>query len=244
VLRLTESAVLEGFRSLRANVLSESTGYRTLLVTSAEVRDGKSTIVANLGAVVARSLRNVLIIDANLHQPVMHEVFEVTNDIGFSDVLVGSASLENALQQVQEQLYILSVGSMPEEASDLLNSDRMRTLLNQLARQFDLVLIDSPAVGTYSDAVSMAPLVDGVIVIAERARTRSQDLRALLGNLVSLNSVIAGVVINRGERRTPVTAPSFATTIARRSGVADAMTMRALNGNQGEERVAVEGADR
>jgi non-specific protein-tyrosine kinase len=234
-LRLAEPTLLEGFRSLRANVLSETTGFRTLLFTSAQSRSGKSTVAANLAATVARSMRNVVLIDANLHSPALHQIFGLQGEAGLSDVLVGTIGLEESLQLAEQQLYVLTVGTATEAAADLLNSERMRTLLRQLSRQFDLVLFDTSAVGSLSDALSLAPLVDGVVVVVERTRTKAEELSSVVSSLNSVGARVAGIVVNRAEKRPRLTGQEApARTIGRRIDAVDTATMRAVSANGSE----------
>jgi non-specific protein-tyrosine kinase len=203
-LRLEDPLVLEGYRWLRANVLSDTAGYRTLLVTSSASREGKSSVTANLAVAIAQSGRSVLLIDADLRRPTLHEVFGASSQVGLSEVLAGDQRLDAAVQQLGGiELYLLGAGSAVERATDLLSSDKMRNLLRQTGRQYDVVLVDSPAASEYADAISLATLVDAVIVVVEVSRTRDEDLRGIVANLQSVGSTIAGVVLNRVDRRTP-----------------------------------------
>jgi capsular exopolysaccharide synthesis family protein len=207
-LRLNEPAVLEGYRWLRANVLSGSASYRTLLVTSAMRSEGKSSVAANLAATIAQTNRSVLLIDGNLRKPTLHETFGATNSVGFSDVLVGNAQPEEALQKLGDyELYLMPSGSSLEPGTDLLSSEKARSLLRQLGRQYDIVLIDSPAAEAYSDAAALAPIVDGVIVVVERKRTEDFQLRNLLTSLDNVKATVAGLVVNRAEKRATAAYP-------------------------------------
>jgi capsular exopolysaccharide synthesis family protein len=201
-LRLNEPAVLEGYRWLRANVLSGSSSYRTVLITSAMRGEGKSSVAANLAATIAQTNRSVLLIDGNLRKPTLHETFGVTNSVGFSDVLVGNVQPEEAWQKLGDfELYLMPSGSSLEPGTDLLSSERARSVLRQLGRQYDIVLIDSPAAEAYSDAATLAPVVDGVIVVVERNRTEDFQLRNLLASLDNVKATVAGLVVNRAEMR-------------------------------------------
>jgi polysaccharide biosynthesis transport protein len=202
VLRLDEGAILEGFRSLRVNILSDSAGYHTVLVTSSGSREGKSSVAGNLAVAIAQANRRVLLIDANLRQPVLHEMFSGNNTTGLSEVLTGSANLDDSLQQLGGlDLFLLSAGTAVGQATDLLSSERMRAILRQASRQYDIVVIDTPAATDYADAIAIAPMVDGVIAVVERANTRDQDLRDLLNSLDNVNAPLAGIVVNRADQR-------------------------------------------
>ena len=202
VLRLDDQGILEGFRSLRVNILSDSAGYHTVLVTSSGSREGKSSVAGNLAVAIAQTNRRVLLIDANLRNPVLHEMFSGTNTVGLSEVLIGSANLDESLQQLGGlDLFLLPAGIAVSQATDLLSSERMRAILRQASRQYDIVVIDTPAATDYADAIAIAPMVDGVIAVVERANSRDQDLRDLLSSLDNVSASLAGIVVNRADQR-------------------------------------------
>jgi capsular exopolysaccharide synthesis family protein len=201
-LRLEEGNVLEGFRWLRANVLAEGGSMRSVLVTSAGEGEGKTSIVGNLAVAIAQTNRSVLLIDADLRNPSIHEMFGAVNNAGFSDVLAGTATFDEAAQQLGGMdLYVLTAGSSVDKATDLLSSDHMRAFLKAMAQKFDVILLDSPAATVYSDAIAVAPLVDGVIAVIEQARTDDTELRNLLASMTYVKGNLAGVVVNRADRR-------------------------------------------
>lgn len=215
VLRLEEQNVLEGFRWLRSNVLTESSGLRTALVTSAGEGEGKTSVAGNLAVAIAQTNRSVLLIDADLRNPTLHDMFGAINSAGFSDVLAGVATIEDAVQQLGGmELYVLTAGSSVDKATDLLSSDQMRVLLHTLSEKFDVILLDSPAATVYSDAVAMSPLVDGVIVVVEQARTTDNELRNLLTSIMYVKGNLAGLVVNRADRRARTTLTSVRTRTA------------------------------
>jgi capsular exopolysaccharide synthesis family protein len=206
VLRLEERNVLEGFRWLRANVLAESSGLRTALITSAGEGEGKTSVAGNLAVAIAQTNRSVLLIDADLRHPAVHDMFGATNNTGLSDVLAGVATVEDAVQQLGGmELYVLTAGSSVDKATDLLSSDPMRVLLRTLSEKFEVILLDSPAATVYSDAIAISPLVDGVIVVVEQARTTDNELRNLLASIMYVKANLAGLVVNRADRRARTT---------------------------------------
>lgn len=174
------------------------TALRTLLVTSAIPAEGKSTIVANLAATVGKSGRTVLAIDADLLLPTLHKIFELPNEIGLSNVLAGDVSLEEAIQETSAPgVWLLTSGLKTINRTELLESPSMRTILDDAARKFDVVIIDSPALLAVTDGVILASAVDGVVVVVRRAQTHEPALKAALQLLTAVNPKLIGVVVNR-----------------------------------------------
>ncbi len=168
------------------------------MVTSAEPDEGKSTIVANLALVMAQSGRKVLVVDCDLRRPSLHHIFDLPNDVGLSSVLKGKAMLEEALQQSKlPGVMVLSSGPLLHNPTDLLASLEMKVCLEELARQFDTVLLDTPALLPVIDAAVIAPSVDGTLLVARHARLRRGDLQAALEQLALSRAGLVGVAVNR-----------------------------------------------
>jgi capsular exopolysaccharide synthesis family protein len=171
---------------------------RTLLVTSAIPAEGKSTIVANLAATVGKSGRSVLVIDADLLLPTLHKIFEVPNEIGLSHVLAGELNLNEAIQETKAPgVWLLTSGIKTINRAELLESPSMRSVLEEAERQFDVVIIDSPALLAVTDGVILASAVDGVVMVVRRAQTHEAALKAALQLLKAANPKLIGVVVNR-----------------------------------------------
>ncbi len=198
VMRSQDASVVEGYRWLRTNVLAAGSDVRSALITSAAQGEGKTSVAGHLAVAIAQTKRRVLLIDADLRHPSIHTMFGIPNGVGFSDVLMGSKSLADALRRHGEiDLYILTAGSSVEGATDLLGSEKLRGLLRAATEKFEIVLVDSPSAGVYADAISMTPMVDGVIVVTQQARSTDVELRNLLEAISYVNGTLAGIVVNQ-----------------------------------------------
>jgi capsular exopolysaccharide synthesis family protein len=196
------SAQGESFRRLRTNIFipDHEVSLQTLLVTSAEPGEGKSTIVANLAYAVAQAGRQVLVIDCDLRLPTLHKIFNLSNEIGLSNVLKQEATLTEAIQASQiPGVQVLTSGPSPAYPAELLGSPHMSALLEQLKQQFDLILLDSPASLAVTDAAVLAPLVDGVLLVVGRAQSRQRAVEAAQQQLTSVKARLVGIVVNRAE---------------------------------------------
>jgi capsular exopolysaccharide synthesis family protein len=195
----------ESYRSLRSSILN-ALGQRDvpwrLLFISAGAGDGKTSVISNLGAALAGAQRKVLLVDADLRHPTLHEVFGMENEIGLIEFLgkqlpASTADTRQLIRATQiPGLYLMSAGHPGVNAPEILASDHLSLLLRDLVKGFDLVLLDSPPVLPYSDARSLAREADAVILVvrahvteiqaAIRARdTLAQDGADILGTILT-----------------------------------------------------------
>jgi capsular exopolysaccharide synthesis family protein len=191
------SPAAEQFRTLRTRIAQvESTGQRrVILVTSPGDGDGKTVTVANLALTMAQEFqRQVLLIDADLRNARLHECLGIPREPGLSDVLAGRTSLEDALVSLSEYRVIaLPAGAPHGRPTELLSSEPMRRLVENLGRRFDRVVIDSTA-AHFADAGVLEPLVDGVLLIVRAGRTSRPAVARALG-LVP-RAKLLGLVLN------------------------------------------------
>lgn len=197
---LPHSPAAEAYRTLRTSVqfLSLEHSLRTLQVTSPRTGEGKTTTLANLAVALAGAGQRVIVIDADLRRPRMHELFGVENSIGFTSVLLGEAPLSAALQEVPGQagLRLLTSGAKPSNPSELLASRRAAEVLASLAEAADLVLVDSPPVLPVTDAVALAPRMDATLVVVSAGTTTGRDLARTLETLGRVAAPVVGTVLN------------------------------------------------
>jgi capsular exopolysaccharide synthesis family protein len=192
----------EAFRRLRTNLLSLEGGPpKTLLVTSAEPDEGKSTIVANLARAFALSRRRVIVVDGDMRLPTLHKIFDLPNNVGLSNVLRHEARLSEAVQHSSVgDVYVLTSGPIPSNPAELLGASAMSALIKQLAEHFDIVLIDGPAILAVTDAAVLAQDVEAVLLVVGRARAEQEKVRAARQQLANVKANLVGAVVNRSER--------------------------------------------
>lgn len=174
--------------------------FRSLLITSATPEEGKSTIVANLALALAKSGRRVLAVDGDMLIPSLHRVFALPNTAGFSNVLTGETLLSDAVQDSQfPGLHVLTSGPPVKDRTALLDSPAAKHTIKQALAQFDVVLIDSPALLAVADAAVLAPLVDGVVLVVRRARSNRETVQDACKVLAGVKVNPAGVIVNYAE---------------------------------------------
>ncbi len=206
------SPVAESFRATLVSILfSGENGNRprVMVVTSANPSEGKSTVVSNLGIAVAEVNQKVLLIDADLRKPRLHDVFNLKNDRGLSDLLRSkdsiSAALDGAIQQTDiPDLYVLTSGSRTLAATSLLYSNRMPELLQKLRTEFETIFIDSPPMLQIPDSRVLGRMVDRVILVVRAGKTTRDAALAARQRFSEDGTRMLGTILNGWDpKRSP-----------------------------------------
>jgi capsular exopolysaccharide synthesis family protein len=172
-------------------------GFRTLSVTSAEPQEGKSVVMATLAISLALHGSKVLLIDGDIRRPIQHRMFEVSNQVGLSSLLRQAAPLETCFRATTvEKLYLMPAGPAVPNPSELI-ATMLPQVLAPLAAEFDYVLVDSPPVLGFADAVSIATTVEGTILIARAGKTPRELVQAALQPLQRVRARVLGLVLNQ-----------------------------------------------
>jgi non-specific protein-tyrosine kinase len=192
--------VSESFRSLRTNLqfASVAAPLKTILVTSPSPEDGKTSVVANLANVVSQNNRKVLVIDGDLRKPRIHKIFQLPNRIGLTDYFLHAQERLNGVIKKTEikSLFVITSGNLPPNPSELLGSERMQEVVETLSSHFDPIFIDTPPLLAVTDALVLAPRVDGVILVIDPAKTKRAALQHSIEQLKQVNANLLGVVLN------------------------------------------------
>ncbi len=198
------STVGEAFRVLSTNTLSSAERFRgrsrvrSLLVTSAEPRAGKSTVAINLAAAVARKGRRVVIVDGDLRGPSLHRVLGLERGLGLLEVIADPDRLSEALQTTEiPGVKLLPSGLLG--SSELLSSPSMRVVMQRLSGEADLVLLDSAPVLSSADTAVLASMVDGVLLVVARDQTTGRSLSLALRQLEHVGARMLGLVFNKAR---------------------------------------------
>ena len=205
--RYPKSTVTESMRSIRTNITFAAASNRSLsklLITSPGPKEGKSTTVINLGIIFAQGGRKILLVDSDLRRPRLHKEFNISRDVGLTNLLMNEVTIEQAAQKTEiENLWLIPCGPIPPNPSELLGAERMAALVQQLTPKFDLILFDSPPVIAVTDAVVLSRLMDGVILIVKSGRTNIDSAYQAKRLITDVGATVLGIVLNdfniRGE---------------------------------------------
>jgi len=196
----TYSALGEAYRNLRTALLLSRAGAppKVTLITSAIAGEGKTVTAVNTAAMLAQLGASVLLIDADMRRPRCHRVLDLDNNLGLTEVLTGVRDLHDLIRPtVVPNLFVLSSGSVPPNATELVGSSKMHQVVTQLQQIYDYVVIDSPPVMPVSDALLLSTIVDGVLLVTNASRTPKQQVRAARARLEYARAKIFGTVLNK-----------------------------------------------
>jgi tyrosine-protein kinase Etk/Wzc len=199
-----DDPTVEAYRSLRTNVtfVSAERPVQLLAVTSPGPGEGKTTTVANLALILALSGSKVLLIDADLRRPILHRAFQLVDQPGLTDVLIGNVSLREALRpDVSKNLDVLPSGARPPNPSELLGSDAMRRLLSDARRDYEYIVMDTPPALPVTDASVVGASMDAMVVVMRSGETEETAAQRTMSQLERVHARIAGVVLNGVSRR-------------------------------------------
>ncbi len=215
------STISEAYRSLRTNLLFSQGGgdHRVILVSSATVKEGKSTIAANLAVVVAQQGARVLLIDGDMRKPMQHHTFGLKRAPGLSECLLGQMSWRDAIKRFSDvmlgdmgidqalftpgldQLDILTCGRASVNPPDLLSDPAIDKLLAEVREEYDMVIVDMPPLLHTTDAIIVASKVDGILLVYHIGSVVRGALKRVKSNIESVGGKVLGVVLNgvRGD---------------------------------------------
>lgn len=196
-----ESGLAETYRQLRTSVLLSTPGHapKTLLVASSAEAEGKSTVAVNVALILAQTGAQVLLIDADMRRPKLHELFGLKNERGLSTLLSSEIRNGDAFKCIHDSargVQVLTSGPLAPHPAELLGSDQMRALLEELRARFDYIIVDSPPIAYFTDGVVVATLVDGVMLVVRRGKSSRRIVRRTQKILHDVGARIFGVVFN------------------------------------------------
>lgn len=204
-----KSPEAEMFRNLRTNIqfMNADSGKKVMLITSTIPGEGKSYVSANLAAAFAQLDKKVLIIDTDMRKGRQYSLFNLRPRPGLSNFLSGVVdkdfigekdNIENYIQATEvENLYLISAGSVPPNPSELLVSKRMKSMIDTLSDNFDIIIFDAPPCLIVADALIMARLVDFTILVSAQNLTRIEDLNKAKIAIENVGGRLTGVVLNK-----------------------------------------------
>ena len=196
----TNFLVTEAYKAIRTNLLFTLQNHKTkrVIITSTAPNEGKSTNCCNLGIALAQTDSRVLILDCDLRKPVMHECFNRACIPGLSELLAG---IENNISKVIQNteypnLNIICGGTVPPNPAELLSSTAMGQILFILSQEYDYILLDTPPVNLFADALALSAITDGVVIVVKQGQTTHPELAHALASLKFANAKVLGIILN------------------------------------------------
>lgn len=179
------------------HLLLKDRQLRTVMVTSSGAQEGTSTIIANLGMLLAQKAgHHVLLVDGNFRQPSLHKLLKIDNAVGLADVLEGRASTKQATHETNTNLHVIPAGKTELNPVILLDSGKLDETLDEVKKKYEVILIDCPNMKSYKDALVLAGHTDATVVVVNEGKTRRQVLKAALQPFEERKVNMVGVVLN------------------------------------------------
>lgn len=193
------SPISEAYRRLRINVVyaNPDKNYKIIMITSATKGEGKSTVAANLAVTFSEAEKSVLIIDLDLRRPTQHKIFGENREPGLTDSLFETIRISDITNTtIAPNVDLITVGKKTPEPATVLDSKRLKQLIDKLGERYDHVILDTAPYGIISDSASLLRLVDGIVVVSRFNVTTKKELSFTLDGLQHLNADILGIVLN------------------------------------------------
>ena len=189
----------EAYKTLRTNLLFSlrGNGCKRFCITSSMPGEGKSITILNLAISIAQTGKKVLLIDADLRRPALGRLLAENAAPGLSNVLAGQLSaFEASRKQVYNNLDVMFSGDIPPNPSELLSSEQMMAMIEELSTQYDFILVDAPPVNMVSDCCIVANMLDGIVLLARQNKARKDGVRLAVNQLQLTNTKLLGCVFN------------------------------------------------
>lgn len=191
----------EAYRAIRTSLMFSSTEEKPLhsiIITSPGPKEGKTLTLCNLGIAIAQSHKKVLLVDADMRKPRLHEVFKGKNDAGLSSFLSGQEELKDVIQNTElENLSYIAGGPHSPNPSELLTSHKTKGFLDTVKAKYDVILIDTPPIAVVTDALILSKITDGTIVVLESGKTGRRILSRVNRMFNDAQARIAGIILNK-----------------------------------------------
>jgi len=197
----------EAYRALRTNLLRvvQDKSMKAVLITSANHYEGKTTTAVNLALAMSDLPQfRMLLLDSDLRYPSIHSRLGLMQSPGLTEILQGNVDLDSGVINTEkENLKVITSGNLSSYPAELLESEKLKELIEVLKSKFDLILVDSPPVIPYSDASVLSSHMDGVLLIVQSGKTRREDIQQVYATLEDNHANVLGVVLNRQKQVVP-----------------------------------------
>ena len=193
------SNIYESYKFLYSNLkfICSQNSIKTIVITSSVAQEGKSSIAANLASIMAQRGENIMLIDANLHSPTQYEIWDVYHNIGISNLLREQISPQSLIQRAMPNLDIISAGEINSSAPTFLDSPRIKSLIDYCSNIYDFIIIDSPALDTNADGITLGSIADGILLIVESGQVNRSQAKFAQELLEKSGQNILGLVFNK-----------------------------------------------
>jgi len=198
-----KSPVTEAFKSMRTNLLfsMENRGINTLMVSSSSPKEGKTSVSTNIAFAIAKTGKKVLLVDCDLRKPSVHRYFNISNSEGLVDVILKERKAEEIVIKINDKLNVITAGIVNYNSSELLSSQKMKNFINDMEKEYDYVILDTPSIVAFADALTLVTEKVGVILVISCEHTKIEICKKSKQLLMNVNATLIGAVLNKVDKR-------------------------------------------
>lgn len=197
-----ESPIYDIYRNIRANIAfaKDYKNIKSILVTSFQQNEGKTTVASNLAIALANIDKKVLIIDGDLRNPNIHKIFNAKNDVGISGICEEKMEINSYIEKINiKNISILTSGKITNKSSEIIASDFMKDIIQKSKETYDYIIVDSHSLSLASDSSVLSTYCDGTILVTGCGEVNMQDAKQAKEKLTSMGANILGVILNKYE---------------------------------------------
>ena len=199
--KMPQSLSAESYRSIRTSIKYSSVDnpIKTIVITSSNSSEGKSTVAGNLAFSLSQNGSRTLLIDCDLRKPSVHKKFLIPNDKGLTDVLFDKKDLKDVIKKIENNLYVLPCGTIPPNPAEILGSKTMEEFLDELSINYDYIILDTPPVLAVTDAQLLAAKSDATVLVVKANKTKGKTVINSYKELEKVKANIIGTILNDVE---------------------------------------------
>ncbi len=193
----------EAFRALRTNVEYSPIGgeSKVIVITSAQAQEGKTSVSVNLASSLTQINNKVVLVDCDMRRPSIHKKFSIANEDGLAEILIKKKQLKDVVRNHNDKLSIITAGNKSPNPAEILADPQMEKLIEDMKREYDYIILDTPPIGTFADAQILAGKVDGVLLVVRANKTKRNLVLSAVNAVKKVNGKVIGTVINGVDRK-------------------------------------------
>lgn len=201
--KLPNSLSAEAYKTLRTNIeqITSIDNIKTILITSSISGEGKSTVAGNLAISLSKNNHKVLVIDCDLRRPSLHNKFNIENEYGVGEILLGENELKSSIKKIDSRLSVLTAGKIKNDTAELFATENMKQLLDEVRITYDYIIIDSAPIIPVADTSVLARVIDAAVLVVRANKSKEKLVIQGYEKLKKTSIKILGTVSNDSKRK-------------------------------------------
>ena len=200
---MPRSISAEAYRSIKTSIQYSSIDkkIKTIVVTSSLASEGKSTVSGNLAYVLSENNNKVLLIDCDLRKPSLHKKFQVSNEKGITDLLIGKCTQNEVIKVMEKGVHLITAGTIPPNPAEIVGSKALKDFIDEMVNDYDYIVIDTPPVLAVTDAQLLAAKCDGTVLVSRAKKSRNKFVKLAYNELQKVRANVLGSILNDSDMK-------------------------------------------